>query len=97
MGLALPLLCNFWISLIELSSRFIYSHSLYSVVSNMYAMVSLYLYLIRCMIRRVNLVLRQQFQYLYVCSRMMSVHPEGGGSVRDTVASLFNVDVVSML
>jgi hypothetical protein len=56
MGFALPFLCNSWISLIELSSTFIYSHSLYSTVSDMYSMISLYLYLIPCMIRRENLV-----------------------------------------
>jgi hypothetical protein len=32
MGLALSLLCDSWISLIELSSRFIYLHSLSSAV-----------------------------------------------------------------
>jgi hypothetical protein len=58
MGFALPLLCNSRISLIELSSIFIYSHSLYSAVSDMYAMISLYSCLIPCMIRRVNLVPR---------------------------------------
>jgi hypothetical protein len=78
MGLALPLPCNSQISLIELSSRFIYSHSLYSTVSDMYAMISLYLHLIPYMIRRVNLVPRQRFRYYYVCSSMMSIHPKGG-------------------
>jgi hypothetical protein len=66
-------------------------------VSDMYAMISLYLYLMACMIRRVNLVPRQRFWYSYVCSSMMSIHPEGGGSARDTRISLFNVDVVSRL
>jgi hypothetical protein len=61
MGFALPLLCNTQNYLIELSSRFMYSHSLYSVVSDMHAMVSFYLYLIPCMIRRVNLVPHQWF------------------------------------
>jgi hypothetical protein len=32
--------------------------------------------------RRVNLVPRQRFRYLYICSSMMSVHPEGWGSNR---------------
>jgi hypothetical protein len=41
MGFALPLICDTRNSLIELYSRFIYSHSLYSVVSDMYAMISL--------------------------------------------------------
>jgi hypothetical protein len=50
-----------------------------------------------CMIRQVNLVPWQRFRYLYVCSSMMSVHLEGGGSARDTRVSLFNVGVVSRL
>jgi hypothetical protein len=83
MGFSLPLLGNTQNFLMELSSRFIYSHNLYFEVSEMYAMISLYLYL-SCMIRWVNLVPRQWFQYSYVCSSMMSVHPEGGDSVRDT-------------
>jgi hypothetical protein len=63
----------------------------------MYAMISLYLYLIPCMIRRVNLVPRQWFRYSSVCSSVTFVHPEGGGSVRDTRVSLINVNMVSGL
>ena len=37
------------------------------------------------------------FQYLYVCSSMMFVHPKGAGTVRDTSVSLTNVDMVSRL
>jgi hypothetical protein len=97
MGFAFPILCNTRNSLIEFYSRFIYSHSLYSAVSDMYAMISLYLYLMPCMIRRVNLVLWQQFQYSYVCSSMMFVYSEGGGSAQDSRVLLFNIDVVSGL
>jgi hypothetical protein len=97
MGFALPLFCKSRISLIELSSRFIYWHSLYSAVSDMYAMISLYLYLVLCMIRRVNLVLRQQFRYSYVFCSVMSIHPDGGGSVWGNRVSLINADVVSSL
>ena len=39
----------------------------------------------------------QLFQYLYVCSSVMYVLPEGGGSARDARVSLTNVDVVSRL
>jgi hypothetical protein len=62
-------------------------HSLYTAVSDMYAMISLYSYLMPCMIRRVNLVPRQRLWYLYVSSSVMSVHPEGGGSARDARVS----------
>jgi hypothetical protein len=53
MGLALPLHCNSRIYLIELAYKFIYLHSLSSTVSDMYAIITLYSYLIPCMIRRV--------------------------------------------
>jgi hypothetical protein len=72
-------------------------HGLSSAVSDMYAMISLYSYLIPCMIRRVDLVPRQLFWYSYVFSSMMSVHPEGGGSARDSRVSLVNVGMVSWL
>ena len=41
------------------------------------------------------LKLYQLLQYLYVCSSVMSVHLEGGGSARDTRVSLTSVDMVS--
>jgi hypothetical protein len=72
-------------------------HNLSSAVADIYTMISLYSYLIPCMIRRVNLVPRQQFWYSFVCFSMMSIHPKGGGSVRDTRVSLINVDMVSGL
>ena len=43
------------------------------------------------------LELCQLLQYSYVCSSVMSVHPEGGGSARDARVSLINVDVMSRL
>ena len=39
----------------------------------------------------------QLLQYSYVCSSVMSIHPEGGGSARDTRVSLTSVDMVSRL
>ena len=36
-------------------------------------------------------------QYSYDCSSVMSVHPEDGGSARDTRVSLTSVDMVSRL
>ena len=54
----------------------------------------------RSMLEMVNILalkLCQLFQYSYVCSSVMSVHPKGGGSVRDARVSLTNVDVVSTL
>ena len=43
------------------------------------------------------LELYQLLQYSYVFSSVMSVHPEGGGSARDTRVSLTSVDMVSRL
>ena len=43
------------------------------------------------------LELYQLLHYLYVCSSVMSVHPDGGGSVRDAIVSLTSVDMVSRL
>ena len=41
--------------------------------------------------------LYQLLQYSYDCSSVMSIHPEGGGSARDTRVSLTCVDMVSRL
>ena len=49
------------------------------------------------MVNILALELCQLLQYSYVCSSVMSVHPEGGGSVRDARVSLTNVDVESRL
>ena len=76
-GLALAFLCNFWISVTYISSRYLYLHDFNSAVSDMYYMIIFYSYFIPYMIRRVNIVFPYQFQYLNVCSSMMFVHPEG--------------------
>ena len=49
------------------------------------------------MVNILALELYQLLQYSYVCSSVMSVHPEGGGSARDTRVSLTSVDMVSRL
>ena len=49
------------------------------------------------MVSLLFLELYQLLQYLYDCSSVMSVHPDGGGSVRDTRVSLTSVDMVSRL
>ena len=41
------------------------------------------------------LELYQLLQYSYDCSSVMSVHPNGGGSMSDTRVSLNSVDMVS--
>ena len=49
------------------------------------------------MVNIVALELYQLLQYSYVCSSVMSVHPECGGSARDTRVSLTSLDMVSRL
>ena len=49
------------------------------------------------MVNILALELYPLLQYSQVCSSMMSVHLEGGGSARDARVSLTNVDVVSRL
>ena len=49
------------------------------------------------MVSLLFLELYQLLQYLYVCSSVMSVHPDGGGFARDTRVSLTSVDMVSRL
>ena len=49
------------------------------------------------MVSLLFLELCQLLQYSYGCSSVMSVHPEGGGSARDTRVSLTSVDMVSRL
>ena len=43
------------------------------------------------------LELYELLQYSYVCSSVMSVHPEGGGFARDSIVSLTSIDMVSRL
>ena len=50
-----------------------------------------------CLVRDLVLLNFYMLQYSYVCSSMMSVHPKGGGSARDTRVSLASVDMVSGL
>ena len=49
------------------------------------------------MVRDLVLVNFYMLQYSYVFSSMMSVHPKGGGSARNTRVSLASVDMVSGL
>ena len=97
MALALTFHCISRIFLIELSSRFICLHDLYFVALDICFMISLYLYFMLCLIRQLGLEHRYPFHHSNVCSSMMSFHPEGGGSGRDTRVSLINVDIVSGL
>ena len=66
-------------------------------MSDIEFMISLLCYYMHCLVRDLVLVNFYMLQYSYVCSSMMSAHPKGGGSARDTRVSLTNVDMVSRL
>ena len=105
MGLSLALSCNIRSFIIELNNGYQYLLDVYSELSGIcflswlryYSILVLYDRPVQEMVSLLFLELCQLFQYSYVCSNMMSVHPEGGGSARDARVSLTNVDMVSRL
>ena len=58
-----------------------------------YSMLALHDHPVLEMVSLLFLELYQLLQYSYDCSSVMSVHPEGGGSARDTRVSLTSVDI----
>ena len=66
-------------------------------MSDIEFMINLLCYYMLCLVRDLVLVNFYMLQYSYVCSSMMSIHPKGGGTVRDIRVSLTSVDMVSGL
>ena len=97
MSSVLVLFCNTRSFVIDLSYSYLYLHDLCPAVLDIDCMISLLCYYMLCLVRDLVLVNFYMLQYSYVCSSMMSVHPKGGGSVRDTRVSLTSVDMVSGL
>ena len=97
MGSSLVLLCNSRSFVIYLIYGYRYLHDLYPELSDKYFVIWLHYCPVLEMINILALELWQLLQYSYVCSGMMSVYPEGGGSARDIRVSLINVDVVFRL
>ena len=62
-----------------------------------YSMLALHDLPVLEMVSLLFLELCQLLQHSYDCSSVMSVHPKGGGSTRDTRVSLISVDMVSRL
>ena len=62
-----------------------------------HSMLALYDRPVLEMVSLLFLELYQLLKYSYDCSSVMSVHPKGGGSARDTSVSLTSVDIVSRL
>jgi hypothetical protein len=105
MGSSLVLLCNSKLIITNLNYGYQYLHDLYFELSDICFMIWLRYHSVltlryRPVLMMVNILaleLWKLLQYLYVCSSMMSIHPEGGGFARDTRVSLTSVDVVSRL
>ena len=105
MGSSLALSCNIRSFVIELDYGYRYLLEVYSELSSIcflswlryYSMLALHDRPVLEMVSLLFLELYQLLQYSYVCSSVMSVHPEGGGSARDTRVSLTSVDMVSTL
>ena len=105
MGSSLALSCNIQLFVIELDYGYRYLLEVCSVLSDICfliwlrycSMLALHDRLVLAMVNISALELYQLFLYSYVCSSVMSVHPEGGSSARDTRVSLTSVDMVSRL
>jgi len=94
MGSLLVIFCNVWSCVIDLSYSYLYLHDLCPTLSDIDFMISLLCYYMLCLVIELVLVNFYILQYSYVCSSMISVHPKGGSSVRDTRVSLTSVDMV---
>src|SRR6185437_1107097 len=103
MGSSLVLSYNIWSFVIELDYGYRYLLEEYSELSDIcfviwlryHSMLALHDHPVLAMVNILALELCQLLQYSYVCSIVMSVHPEGGDSARDARVSLINVDVMS--
>ena len=62
-----------------------------------HSMLTLHDHHVLAMVNILALELYQLLQYSYVCSSVMSIHLDGGGSAWDARVSLTNVDVVSRI
>ena len=105
MDSSLALSCNTRLFVIELDYGYRYLLEVYSELSDIcfliwlryYSMLALHDRPVLEMVIVSFLELYQLLQYSYVCSSVMSVHPEGGGSAGNTRVSLTSVDMVSRL
>ena len=105
MGSSLALSYNSRLFVIELDYDYRYLLEVCSELLDIYfvirlryhSMLALHDRPVLAMVNILALEFFQMLQYSYVCSSVMSVHPEGGGSAWDARVSLTNVDVVSRL
>ena len=105
MGSSLALSCNIQSFVIELDYGYRYLLEVCSELLDIcflswlryHSMLASYDRPVLEMVSLLFLELYQLLLYSYDCSSVMSVHPEGGGSARDTRVSLTSVDMVSRL
>ena len=105
MGSSLVLSCNIQSYVIELDYGYRYLLEVCSKLLDIcfliwlcyHSMLALHDCPVLAMVNILALELYKLLQYSYVCSSMMSVHPEGRGSMRDSRVSLASVDMVSRL
>ena len=105
MGSSLALSCNIRSFVIELGYGYQYLLEVCSELSDIcfliwlcyHSMLALHDRPVLAMVNISALELYQLLQYSYVCSSVMSIYPEVGGSVRDARVSLTNVNMVSRL
>jgi len=105
MGSSLALSCNIRSFVIELDYGYRYLLEVCSELSDIcfliwlryHSMFTLHDRPVLAIVNISALELYQLLQYSYVCSSVMAVHPERGGSARDTRVSLTSVDMVSRL
>ena len=96
MDSSLALSCNIWSFVIELDYGYRYLLEVYPELSvicflswlRYYSMLALHNCPVLEIVSLLFLELYQLLQYSYDCSSVMSVHPEGGGSARDTIVRL---------
>ena len=104
-GSSLALSCNIRLFVTELDYGYRYLLEVCSELSDICfliwlhycSMLALHYRPVLAMVNISFLELYQLLQHSYVCSTVMSVHPEGGGSTRDTRVLLTSVDMVSGL
>ena len=105
MSSSLALSCNIRLFILELDYGYRYLLEVCSELSDIcfliwlryHSMFTLHDRPVLAMVNISALELYQLLKYSYICSIVMSVHPEGGVSVRDTRVSLTSVDMVSRL
>ena len=95
MGSLLVLFCNVRSYVIDLSYSYLCLHDICPAVLEIEFIISLICYYMLCLVRDLVLDNFYMLLYSYVCSSMMYIHPEDGGSARDTRVSLTSVDMVS--